>query len=323
MLILEIIRKMEDDSISRTELNQFIKECIRISFNFTRRYHQKVCGGLPLGEISLRDAAFDAVVPLFIKSSTAKYALVDSFKGWNGPLKTEEDAVIFLNKVVMKRTEQHITTLFQQADPLFAKILKSVNYYINSNGYIKHSHFGTVYICESGTEQVTGKVICPDHFVQLPFELFQAKTDLLLHSLFTHIKEKTDFFPAVPLNCLILRLKTMIMSESDQLYYVQDQLAGLEMHQVVDNELEEISNYISHKYNQKLTPDEIQAMRSALQELAVDLRDGGINRSLYEYLKDHMTNLDKDEYYSRYQNILDYLLRLLKKKVAAELRNSK
>ena len=60
--------------------------------------------------------------------------------------------------------------------------------------------------------------------------------------------------------------------------------------------------------------------KMTLKSLATDLGDGGINPCLYKYLAPYISGLTKEEYQRKYHNILEYLLKQLKRKIAKELR---
>ncbi|MCX8010291.1 MAG: hypothetical protein N3A61_04010, partial [Ignavibacteria bacterium] len=62
-------------------------------------------------------------------------------------------------------------------------------------------------------------------------------------------------------------------------------------------------------------------MKNALEDIAYDLKDGGINPGLYDYLHKYMDKLKIEEYKSNYHNILEYLVRLMKEKIKLNIKN--
>ena len=70
---------------------------------------------------------------------------------------------------------------------------------------------------------------------------------------------------------------------------------------------------------EKLDYQEQKAFESALKEMASDLSDGGINPGLYHYLFPHLSGLSEIEYKTKYHNILEYLLKVMKNNIAEKL----
>ena len=51
------------------------------------------------------------------------------------------------------------------------------------------------------------------------------------------------------------------------------------------------------------------------------MRDGGINTGLHKYLMEQIPNLTFEEYENRYQNIFEYLYKILKKEIINQLQD--
>src|SRR3972149_527188 len=79
---------------------------------------------------------------------------------------------------------------------------------IKKGGYKKVSHFGKRYIIQSTCDEIKGKAIDQDSFEKLPTVLFQNRKTLL-GDIFTYLENGTEFFPAIPLNALVIRLRNL------------------------------------------------------------------------------------------------------------------
>ncbi|MDP3831340.1 MAG: hypothetical protein Q8Q47_08725, partial [Ignavibacteriaceae bacterium] len=96
------------------------------------------------------ELAIDAIAPLFERNENGELIqLIKAFNNWSPKIEAEEQAIFFLNRLVAKSTEKYASELLRQSDPFFSKILDSVNYLINKNGYIKKLIIGTTYIVEN------------------------------------------------------------------------------------------------------------------------------------------------------------------------------
>lgn len=146
----------------------------------------------------------------------------------------------------------------------------------------------------------------------------------MIKNIFARIKSETDFFPAIPMNALIRKIKSvsgnfLIQSSPESHSENFEELFNVD--RIVNKSLSAVYDRIDRFYlgKGKLTGTESSVFKNVLLELSEDMKDGGISRGLYEYIKPHMSDLSKEDYYKRYQQSLDYLLRLLKKEIAQRL----
>ena len=201
--LFSILKNLCNSSISQKEINFLVEKSYKISFQYLRSYQTKLSKILQQDNLSLSDIAIDAIAPLFQRDENNMFFVIKkSFENWIPQISTEEDAVYFLNKITAKNAEQHISTLLKNADPFFAKILDSINYFIRKKGYYKINYLGHVYIVETITEEITANLIDKEQFEKLPLELFiNQKT--LLKNIFNYLKEETHSYSAISLNQLI------------------------------------------------------------------------------------------------------------------------
>jgi hypothetical protein len=65
----------------------------------------------------------------------------------------------------------------------------------------------------------------------------------------------------------------------------------------------------------KITEYEFDIFKKTLYEIAIDLKDGGINRGLHKYFLDHYTEINFEIYKEKYQYKLEYFFKLLKENI--------
>ncbi|MDO8550671.1 MAG: hypothetical protein Q7S39_11055, partial [Ignavibacteria bacterium] len=264
------------------------------------------------------DLAIDAIATLFTKDDLP---IKKAFDNWQPPIKTEEEFLFFLNKVVANRVEQHITQLLKESDPLFPTILNSVNYLIKKNGNAKTKYLGSIYIIESGANKISGKIINRESFDLIPAEQF-SESKILLQNLFFYIKTETDFFPAIPLNVLVYRFKELKTSGYIFNDKVESPVRTYEINEFVKKGLAAVEGKLRGTYvaNSKLTKNDAQKFFKALKDISEDLKDGGVNSGLYEYLKPYYEDLSVEDYKEKYHNILEYLFKVMRNTIAEELK---
>lgn len=246
--------------------------------------------------------------------------ILTSFKSWEPQIKTDEEAKFFLNKLIQRRVEQHISSLLRESDPFFAKIMDSVNYLIKKHNFSKTNYFGTVYIIISEQIAISGKTIPIEEFEKLAATLFSDKKNLL-QSLFNYLSKETIYASAIPLNALIYKLKELnegllIIGEE-----TSEQNENLEIESILKEALDKTFNKLEESYitNEKLSKNEGVIFKKTLIDLAKDLKDGGVNPGLYKYILANFPGLEEQCYKEKYHNILEYLLKVLKHNIAEQL----
>ena len=314
--------KLNDGEYSIGELNNFIERLFKIGESYLHHRYSRIKNLVNSSQDTLEEIAIEAIAPLFQNANfNNHFNIVDDIRNWNPPINSENESLFFLNKIISSRMEQHISLMLRESDPFFSRILDSVNYLIRKGGYNKINYLGKVYITEPNNSIVNWIMIGDDEFHIIPLYLF-CERKILLKSLFYFIKTETQYFPAIPLNELIFKLKHINLSEYLSSDSVNDISEKIEISEILNSALSFTENKLKSSYldNGKLTSKEYESFKRALKALAADLGDGGINPRLYKYLAPYISGLTKEEYQNKYHNILEYLLKQLKSRIVKELR---
>ncbi|MFZ1282112.1 MAG: hypothetical protein WAR59_14840, partial [Ignavibacteriaceae bacterium] len=215
--------------------------------------------------------------------------------------------------------------LLRKSDPFFSKILDSLNYIIDKNGYSKKQILGTTYIVEDdGSKGIrnTGISNLPDRMFinELPISVFKSNKNVVAE-IFDYLKSNTEKSIAIPLNALVLKIKQFNASE----FIINDKVTdnNLEIDFIVEKALTNTFNKLQESYQDKSKINQIEgdAIKEGLKLIAFDMRDGGINPGLHKYLMQKMDNLSFEDYKDKYQNIFEYLFKILKKEITDQLLN--
>lgn len=323
--LLENINHLKKDDRCHQTIKFLYDYCFRIAIkSVTRKYgsdrHIFTCGDLTLDSI-----ATDALTPLFIRSSDKDpIGLRRSLHLWENPIENENHADFFLHKVVWNRINQHITKILKENDPFFKKIHSSLRYYIDKNELNKISYFATIFVTDKNVKEINGNVISSEAFESLPEHLFLSKYEDILTNLLSYLEIETDFFPAIPLNALVRKIKFInrIEFESSTALETSDYIVDkLEIEAIIDKAYSIVCENLDrpNKKNSKLSPKIIHAFKSSLKNISNDMKDGGTSRGLYEYFSDHIDNPSKKEFYEKYHPQLNYLVSILKKCISDEI----
>ena len=306
---------------SRQSVNRLVETCYKIAYSYLHFNFRKVQNVISRDVISLEDIAIDSITSLFEKDdSGCFYHLTNAFNSWQPPIKTEEDAFYFFNKLVQRRVEQHISFLLRESDPFFSKLMDSVNYLIKKHSFKKTNYLGTVFIVSSETEEISGKIIPFEEFERLPAKLFTERKNLLIN-IFQYLTSETSYSAAVPFNNLIYKLKELNITLCKISESTTEQNDSIEISSIIARALNKTFNKLKDSYlaKEKLSELEGEKIRNTLIDMSNDLKDGGVNPGLYKYLLAHFNGLDEETYEQKYHNILEYLLKVLKQNISDEL----
>jgi hypothetical protein len=309
------------DMHSPSLLNKVIETSYRIAIKYLQAHRLNISKLINKEDLTLQELAMDCIVGLFVREPDNEIISIQhTFNNWKPVVKTEEDCLFFLNKVVSNRVEQHIYKLFKEEDPFFSRLLDSVNYLVRTNGFNKIHFLGKTFLTESLEDKFEKNFIPTDEFEKIPAVLFQNKKTLL-GDLFSYLRNETGFNPAIPLNELINRLKHINFSEYLVNEFVISEYKKIEINQIVEVGLNYAIEKLLTSYFDKGKLDEVEriAFELALKEMVIDLSDGGINPGLYKYLSPYLVGLTEQDYQIKYHNILEYLLKVMKSKIADTL----
>ena len=303
-------------------LNKVIEIWQSIAITYLHCNYRKIYRFLQNEELSFEEFALDAIAPLFVRERVEQNLPIrTSFNNWQPEIKTEDDALYFLDKIVASRIEQHIYTLLKEEDPFFSKILDSVNYLIKTQGYKKSQSLGKTYIIKSDDEISDTLFISQQEFENLPAHLFTNRKELF-SNLINYLQTETRFVSAIPLNDLIYKLKHINFSEYVLIESSEITRKQFEIDEIIDFALKSALKKLDNSYTVKgkLSNSESNSIKSALTDISADLKNGGIKPGLYDYLSPYIKDLSKEAYKDNYHNILEYLVRVTKSVIADNLK---
>lgn len=85
--------------------------------------------------------------------------------------------------------------------------MRSINHLVEINRINKASWFGVIYLTENGTHNIAQKPIEAEFIELLPAKLFIGSNEKIITQVFSYVKKESDFFPSIPLNALIRKIK--------------------------------------------------------------------------------------------------------------------
>ena len=320
---LKILILLKSNQISRVEINYLVETTQSYAYTYLK-YRYKNLNKIFLSEdLTLQELAIDSIAQLFERNDDGKFIkLSTAFENWQPPIETEDQAKFFLNRLVAKSVEKYVSELLRDSDPFFSRILDSVNYQIEKHGYRKKQILGTTYIVENDEQKRIGSLPDTQFILELSGDLF-PNPNQTIPNLFDYIKNSTDKEIAIPLNALVNKIKrinTVNFSFSDKVEFGTE----LTVASILERALKVSINKLDESYvnKGKISQQEKSGIEKALRNISLDMKDGGINPGLHKYFLEQFPEINFSDYESKYQNIFEYLYKVLRKEIVKQLDGS-
>ncbi|MGE5401759.1 MAG: hypothetical protein ACM3S2_15265 [Ignavibacteriales bacterium] len=326
--IFRTLQLLENNKLSANELNCLAKYCCDIAYVIVMKKKWKMSALFCDGEFSFRDFAIRAVTPLFTADESSEYAIKVAYKNWDSPISSQTEAIEFLNKLIESRIEQYFYSYLRNSDPLFSRLLNFVLRLGKKSGLDKITRNGSILLVRPGTPRTNQRSVDEDNFCSLPSYLFSDRNTMLL-DIISYLEAETDFFPAVPVNMLVRRLKSLKENEyfissmnviSNSGFEIDDMI---NINDMVSFAVKKSTAKLEKSYlrKNKLDVQETGLLKAVIKDMATDIKDGGTCRGLHKYLDNYINNMNRETYESKYQNILEYLLKTIKLTIAESMVN--
>lgn len=319
--VLGILQAVSNHSVDHSGLNYLIELTQHFAGTYLKYRYKNLSRLLLVENVTLEEMAVDAIAPLFERDNKGLLKRINNaFRNWSPSIDTEEQALFFLNKLSAKSAEKYISGLLRESDPFFSKILRSINYIIKSRGYSKKQIMGTTYIVTESTLDISR---LPSHqfIYDLPAYLFISSKDFI-SKVFRYIKEDTDKAEAIPVNALVIKIKKTGAQEFFLNFNTEIE-NDLEIKSIVDQAVSVTFDKLDSSYlnKKKIDQSDADALKKALQKIIIDLQDGGINTGLHKYLIEEIPSLSIEDYKKKYQNIFEYLYKVLKREITSQMKD--
>ncbi|MGE5498303.1 MAG: response regulator [Syntrophothermus sp.] len=320
----KLVTEMKHNMLTQTGMNLLIKVSYKLALFKVKKNISRLLNVNKRWDLSTEDIAIEGISNLFIMNAKRNMLnLKSSLLDWEDEITDSTDALFFLNKAVGISIEQYINKLFRDSDPVFAKVLDTINFAVRKYNYSKQDYFGVQYVTQGDSGRIMGSVISYDDFMNIPFDMQKSKNEML-SALLAYFAEETDYFPAVPLNAFVERLlgcrQTLneLPSAGSPSHF-----ARISTDDIIACSLDAVLAKLKESYldTGKLLQEEASDISSALSDIAFDLREGNTIWQISEYLKIYRPEMTKMEYARNYQNIFEYLVKRFKSLIAAKLRS--
>ncbi len=317
--ILNNVLLGQPTELEKNHLFEILIEVARMRIRFFSRLKYF---SLERNEISMDDIALESISNLLSQNESdyLEY-LRNSFVNWEPPIKDEEEATNFVNRIIDQSIYQTIARKYSELDPLFAKILKEIRR-ANPDKYKIFTRLDTEYISLKNFDEKSKFTIIPqDELIVLGVQKFPDNNYIngWIDEIFKSLDEFTEYSPVLPVNSLALKIKfeltaaqkiefNVIPDPEVQFLVREGILLSLRR---VEKKLEQLS-----KKKKKYSDRVLTMFREALTDIAYDLLEGDEIKNYYEYLRVYDENLTVKEYRDNYRAQFEYLIKILKNEIA-------
>ncbi len=313
--ILKNVLFGQPTDLEKNHLFEILIEVARMRIRFFSRLKYF---SLERNEISMDDIALEAISNLLSNNEVDYLNYIrKSFSNWVPPIRDEEEAINFVNKIIDQSIYQTIAKKYSELDPLFSKILKEIKR-ANRHKYKIFERVDTEYIALKSFD-INSKfnIIPQEELIVLGVQKFPDNNYInkWIDEIFKSLKEFTDYSPILPVNSLALKIKfeltavqkidfNVIPDPEIQFMIREGILLSLKR---IEKKLDELGKK-KKKYNERVRT----MFREALADIAYDLLEGDEIKNYYEYLKNHDKNLTVKDYRENYRAQFEYLIKILK-----------
>lgn len=318
--VLTLLTKVFEGSASHNETNLLIEHFCATAVPFVKYRYKGLTEKLLSADLSVKELAVDCVAGLFGRDESDSFSgLKEIFANWQPKIEDESSAQFFVMRLVGKSVDQHISGILRDSDPFFSKILDALYYSSRKNGWVKIRLLGTSYIAPEKQINKLGALADLEYLNQLPDKLF-LDLENALTNLFGALEEN-GYLPAIPLNALARRIKEALVRSASHGESAAP-ANNMDVNAIVEEALRAALNKLTNSYTNKNKINEYEesAFRLALETVATDMKNGGLETGVHKYFMEQMEFLTIEEFNKKYRNIFEYLFKFFREEVISRLK---
>ncbi len=281
--------------------------------------------------LNFNDFAYDCIAELFAFGKAGEFPHFHAyFAAYPVETLSQEDILSHLRRLVFSHTNQGIFRLYNEADPILGKIIRNIKLAVQQFQPLKLiERFG-----EPSLVPVEG-----DCFVHLPaltkdelecglrqYLNGNENIPFMLGKLALFIQEQTEVSRTLPLSMVatVFRAIYLRSSEEEQVdNSVEGELTSTDLKQAINTAITKVKAKMIAQYARKKNVDPTLVEKYFLvieRKLNLTFSGDGKEKGLNDLLKEHIGNLNDEEYKTVHKNRLEYLWRLTGDQVASILK---
>ena len=319
---LEIVEYIKSDKPTQEELNKVIEHCFKTARFFVRLNMSKIAELRSVEDLNIDDLAIDSISGLFVRNEKKGILNIkSSLESWKDNIKCDKDASYFLYKLVEMSVNQYVNKILKEHNPMFSKLLDSLNYQIRVGNYKKVRNIGKTYVVEREKNESI-YYLAEEELEYLLQENNQLNHAYILQYLFKTIEDYNN--PAIPVNHLIYILTRKINNSIDWKSFNHSHTSSkVHIDQIIELSLAKISTEITKYYvvKNRLSLKEGEMLLGTLKYLSEEMKNGIKVNGIKKYFLHLNPGVSCEVYSEKYHNILEYLFKKFRRFLIASMKS--
>ncbi|MDX1641906.1 MAG: hypothetical protein R3220_09435 [Balneolaceae bacterium] len=322
----EIVCGCLEESADRKELKALIDICHTMALAYLRMKASSRKLYMIRGE-RLEDLAWDFIADLFEKNEDGELVkLQEYFENSAIDQLSDHEIKIELRKLVFTKVEDNVFRSFGENDPSLRKIIRNLKLAIRNNDCQNCVCYddGNIITEENGNQRLP---VMPSEFMQMKLSSRlgeKMQIPEILIEVINILEDQEQYQKRFSLVTLaaIIRETFVHFNESrtkvNQKPFAERYLLNGEFEEILDKSSEKVRTTTGIKYVEKgkITKQELLLYTNAARDIVRDhFLDNQEDYSQFEYLKEHMPNLEYLEFRESKRQILEYLVKLIRREL--------
>lgn len=317
------------------DVREFVRLCYTLSLPLIRKRISQGKINLEALGLNQNDVVYDCIADLFIRDNTGHFTEIENFFGKEiEDTHRCSDALLIetLRRIVFGKVSANIIRIHSGADPAFGKILHNLDVALTRGRlFEKFVRFGETMLACCDSDLLLHLPGPPLEYLRQRLShivLIQDSMPAMLKKLYDILLDQQQFQRTIPLVRVGTLLKEVYAlgaesepeSENSSLISLEEE-DGARMVQAVCADLHRdmVPHYVgSGKLTENALEVYLQATKAILSDLVLKGRDDC--KPYFEYLKDRIPGLSKEEYINRHKPILEHFVRSAKRGLLARTR---
>ncbi|MBN1997149.1 hypothetical protein JW935_06325 [candidate division KSB1 bacterium] len=330
--IRKLLVKIVQNNPSPQEIEDFALICLRFAIVFLKKYIKKGHQFLETGQITeIEGIAADCIADLFTRDAEGRYIYIARyFKDLLVQNSRQEKCLIDLRNLIAGRVKQHLTKIYENRDPIGAKIRRNILLAVRRNSRLtllrELSEEHIVYHDNKSSKEIYFADIFEILAQTANLSQYDKSTEQLITALLANFSHHCKSAVAVNIRDMLGILREWFWDSETTLEKEQvntvNQLQLDELARAIKKILNQLTEKLHAHYvkKDKLLLVQALSIQQALFDMSKDILHGERLGKNYIYLKKYWQDLTYDEYMENTRKVFEYFVRLFKEQLKNNLK---
>jgi hypothetical protein len=312
------------DAPSGLSIKDFASLCHKMAVVYLRKKDRNpaFCG------LSLDDLASDCIADLFQRDERGVFVKLASYfsaPAWES--KSEDELLGATRRLVFSQVNQALYRIYRETDPSLGKLLRNLKNAVKSSSLVTLvQRQRETWICLNQENGAAASLpAMPPEFLEAHLTAsLRGEADLkqILAVLIEILNDQHDYRKSYPLTGLALIIRsafTHLNTALEQENNGHDNFAAAEIEKMVAASVQTVKAKMRPAYveKQKIHAEAYDLYFLAIHDMlaAEYVQNDGCNRSYFDYLRQHLELLTREEYQKRFRCHFEYLAKLTRQEL--------